>query len=283
VHRRIREIFFFPKKLKKLFFPIFFQIVSKMTIGYLECLPTVFEFLPLMEVSALGHVNQYWNYVSSVCPMSVIDTVGLSIPIPRLMALINANRQSLVSLRMSNEDLECLIDEILTILPYLVKLESIAVFQANDDGSVSLGSLWEVDKYTAPRLTGKGVASLVLGCDPAIPAVGRLLNRLTPNLTTLAFLRGTENFFKTETDIQTFLSSNCSLDELQCLYLGHCLGTVDMDPVIALLLNSAKKLRYVEWSNAGAGLDMMKAIMKTGSIHCAFEGAGFLSFLFRMA
>lgn len=252
----------------------------------LPCLPTVFEFLPLIEVTSMGLVNRHWNLVASVCPMTVIDTVGMSISTERLIDLIRANKRHLVSLKVSAIEVDQLVDLLIPLMQSLTRLEHLSIFSANADGAVrfDLGTLSAIEKHSPiKRSRTCGLKSLVLGCEVSGSSIEKLLYQVSPQLTTLAFLRGCDSLFKTDEELIEFLNTKCTLSQMVCLHLGHCPGSVDMDPVIALLLAEADRLRYIHWSNAGAGLDMMKALMThNGPIHCAFEGSNFLSFLFRI-
>ena len=243
-------------------------------------LGTVFEYLSLMEIASLGRVNHYWSRVSTVCPRSVLDTMGLSIRNDQLLAMVLANRRNLTKIRLSSSHLEQLAAGLLQILPQLPLLEHVELYQANRDGSVlyNAESLAEISKYERP-----GCKSLILGCDPSIPSVYRLVMHLIPQLSTVAFLKGTDSIFSTEKELINFLENSCNFPNLNCLHLGTCSNSVEMDPVIALLLAKAAELKYIQWSNASAGLEMMRALMLSeNKIQCAFEGAGFLSFFYRM-
>jgi hypothetical protein len=260
----------------------FFQVQLTIMSSFSDAayLSTVFEYLSLMEIASLGRVNQYWNYVSRVCPRSVLDTVGLHMSTEQLLAMVLANRRNLTKIRLSSFHIEQLADGLLNILNQLPHLEHIELLEANRDGSVLFNgqALSEVSKYEIP-----GKKSLVLSCDPNIPSVKRLLNSLAPNLSTIAFLRGCESIFETEKQLMDFFENSCNFSLLSCVYLGTCNTAVEMDPVIALLLTNAENLRYIQWSNASASLEMMKALMqKEKKIHCAFEGAGFLSYFYGM-
>jgi hypothetical protein len=243
-------------------------------------LSTVFEYLSLMEIASVGRVNQYWSFVAQVCPRSVLDTVGLNVSTDQLLAMVLANRRNLTRLRLSSFHIELLADGLMQIIDQLPLIEHIELFQANRDGSVFLNNqnLAQVSKY---QLTG--TKSLVLSCDPSIPSVNRLLTHLAPTMSTIAFIRGCENLFETEKELLIFVEKNCNFSLLNCLFFGSCSSMVEMDPVIALLLTRAQNLKFIQWSNASASLEMMKALMQCEKkIHCAFEGAGFLSYFYGM-
>ena len=250
-------------------------------IEELPSLTSVFEFLPLVEITTFSAVNRHWNFTASVCPMAVIDTLGMAIPLDRLLDLIRTNRRNVAILRISvrRQDLDSLMHELNILLPQMIRLHHLSIFTAHDNGSVTfnLQALAEVDKHSQPPESSSGLSSLVLGCDPSIPSVRTFLAKVAKRLSTLAFLRGCHTVFKTEVEITQFLQDECDLACLRCLHLGACASAIDMDPLIALLLTHCQDLRYVQWSGAGASLDMMKSIMNKKPIQCAFEGVGFLS------
>lgn len=234
----------------------------------------------MMDVGIVGTVNRHWNTVSQVCPRTVIDTVGMALSVDQLTALLIANRRTVHTVRISSNDVGELVERIIPILPQLVKLENLAFFSAAKDGTVFLnnGALKDVEQYIV-----SGKKSLILGCDPSLPAVEKLIIEMAPQLNTLVFLRGCDSLLKTDKQILNFLETNIDIEKINCLYLGHCSGGAELDPVIALLLSKASNLQYIQWSNAGASLEMMRALMSAEpKIHCAFEGAGFLSLFYRM-
>ena len=250
-------------------------------LGDLASLTSVFEFLPLVEIISCSNLNRHWNFTASVCPMAVIDTVGMAIPLDRLIHMISSNRRNVTILRMSvtRANMDALILELEKLMPEMTRLNHLSIFTAHDDGSVTFNfqALTDIDKHSLTKEDESGLKSLVLGCDPAIPSVRTFMSIHARTLSTLAFLRGCHTAFKTEVEIAEFLESQCDLASVRCLHLGACSSSMDMDPLIALLLTQCESLRYVQWTGAGASLDMMKSIMSKKPIECAFEGVGFLS------
>lgn len=242
-------------------------------ISELPCLSNILEFLTLSETMRVSTVNRWWSFVATVCPLTVLDTVGLGIPMDRLLSMISRNRTNLTTLRISvcERDLEQFIIKFLAI--DLESITSLSVFAASDrDGSVrvSLKDMTTMDKYS-------GSFSLVLGCDPSIACVRKLVEKMGPSLSTIAFLRGCWNLYKSEDEILQFFEESISLENLKCIHFGACNSNVDMDPVIARILIGSPNLEYIQWTGAGASIDMMKSLTGRKNLECAFEGIGFLS------
>ena len=254
------------------------------TLSELPCLTSVLEYLPLLEIASFSRVNKWWDFSASVCPFSVLDTVGVSIPTERLIGMILANRTNLHVLRVSVPEtrLSRFVQALTRILPQLTRLESLAIFTESADGSVRCNSqaLLDIERRHTPTTgTEYRITTLVLSCDPSVPAVRALIDTVAPGLTGIAFLRGCHDIFRSGDELSQFFELRLNMASIRCLYLGHCNSEIDMDPVIARLLADATQLEYIQWSGAGASIDMMKSLMQRKSLECAFEGAGVLSML----
>ena len=250
-------------------------------LSSIDCLPSVFEYLSLVDASVLGSVCRHWGVVSQVCPRTVVDTVGFNIDPNQVVSMLLSSRRTVRTVRISAYDVEALLEAVLPILPELSNLENLAIFSAQKDGSVFCngGGLKMIESYQRP-----GRRSLILSCDPSLPVINKLLTSWGKSLSSIAFLQGTFAIFKSEKDVVNFLDSKIDIAKLECLHLGHCKCSLDLDPVIAKLLAQAGQLKYIQWSDAGASLEMMRALMTSErKIKCAFEGAGFLSSFFRTA
>ena len=251
-----------------------------MSISELPCLGSVQEFLPLVEIARYSAISRDWNFASSLCPLSCIDTVGVCISAQRLLRMIANSKGTLVILRVSLQ--ECEIENFLIqfspLIPQMPLLKQFALLAAFPDGSVrlNLDPLSQIDRFSVFSYQ-PGLESLVIGCDALI--VKNLIYSTCTTLRSLAFLRGPGSLFHSQEQLTDFLANDLCIEQVKFLHLGTCDLEMDMDPVIALLLARANCLQYVQWSSAGASIDMMKSLMQSGRMQCAFEGVGFLSLL----
>ena len=232
----------------------------------------------------MSTVNRWWNFVATVFPCSVLDTVGLDIPLDRLLYIIFRNRRNTEILKVSvrETDIDEFVERLTPLLSDATLLTTLQIFSSNRDGAVRipLKDLHDVEKFsTSKRLmpeTTPGIQTLVLSCDPCGESIRSLLKLTGPSLTSLSFLKGCGRLFKSEEEITEFISHTLRLENIECLYLGSCSSSVDMDPVIARLLAEAGRLRFIQWTNAGASIEMMKSLTGKKGLKCAFEGIGFL-------
>lgn len=259
---------------------------SSSVLTELPCLGSVLEFLPLVEMTRCSGMSKAWNLASFDSPLLYLDTVGISVSLDRLVQIVKDHRRTLVSLRVSfprAKDLDRFACELMSIMQDMPCLKQIALFSAYPDGSVrmNLHALSEIDRFSFSWNCDPKLESLVLGVDDlgSHPGVRDLLLKSAKTLSSLAFLKGCETLFRTDSELTEFVSNTLSLDTLKCLHLGFCDSSIDMDPVIAAILSRASSLEYIQWSGSGASIDMMKSLMGCRKMHCAFEGVGFLSML----
>lgn len=259
---------------------------SSSELTELPCLGSVLEFLPLVEMTLCSGMSKAWNLASLDSPLLYLDTVGISVSFDRLVQIVKDHRRTLVSLRVSfaeAKDLDRFARELTSILHDMPRLKQIAIFSAYPDGSVrmNLQALSVIDRFSFSWNCDPNIESLVLGVDDlgSLPSVRELLFRSAKTLSSLAFLKGCETLFRTDSDMTEFVSNTLSIGTVKCLHLGFCDSSIDMDPVIAAILSRASRLEYIQWSGSGASIDMMKSLMGCRKMHCAFEGVGFLSML----
>lgn len=255
-----------------------------MSLSSSPCLESVLEFLPLVEMTRNASVNKEWKMAASASPLAFLDTVGLSISPSRLFQMIQQHSHSLVVVRVSlpENQINEFVCKILSLIPEKMKsLKQLVILPALRDGSVflNLQALSEIDRFTPFSQSACGLESLVIGCNPSFPATRKLIQQAAPTLISLAFLNGCESLFSSESQLSDFLTQTLCIESLTCLHLGACNPVIDMDPVISQLLFRARSLGYIQWSGCGASIDMMKSLVESKRIRCAFEGIGFLSLL----
>lgn len=248
------------------------------TICHNPCLPSVFEFLSLSEKAALGRVSRLWHSTSRSSLCTVLDTVGFSLSVSQILALIAHSAPTVTIIRVSVREQE--VDEFFSefsriSLPSLSELCVLASCPKSGSTLYPV-ELPQLEQQSSKHYSQNGI-SFFVQYDPAeFPQLQAFLRSRGECISSIGFLRGCAKFLPSTSEMKAFLES---LPHARLIHLGDCSSFVDWDELVPYL-GGGGRLQWFQSRNASASLETIQLAARHIR-HCDF-GCPMLLLLFML-